>query len=77
MTEENRPVLVCRPDTPDFVPRPGAERVPCADCGRPVWVSPSSFKAMVGHAATVVCQACGLARADKTPPTSVGWAKEV
>jgi hypothetical protein len=45
-------------------PSPGCVQEACADCGRDIWVAPSSVAHRQEHADTkMVCLACGVAEA--------------
>ena len=39
-------------------PVPGSARVPCGDCGQPVWISPATAAHMVGKKHRVCCAEC-------------------
>ena len=82
MDEQNEEtlVLICEPvnGDPGRYIVPGCTKTKCADCGREIYLFPSSQKLTD---AVAVCMPCGLSRVDSDPEPRVemvpGQAEEI
>ncbi len=60
-------VLACVPRSPEsFVPVEGSQEENCADCGRPIWVSPAS-RIHAGENSIYCCLHCVSLRMKEDP----------
>ncbi|MBI2942294.1 MAG: hypothetical protein HYY04_17840 [Chloroflexi bacterium] len=65
--EPEERILVSMRVEDQVIPAPGSITRPCDDCGRPVWVAPSSRRHL-GDRCPVICMACHRKRLSTGEP---------